>query len=190
MPRLAWTTRNCPIHQKMAGAKIACILENKDSRSTKGFILRLTFYLSICNIVYIVKIFKWMSNKCVFIFWLCAAQMCLNYAQTNIACSNFRYNISFTDPSFRRLVKIFPSVMISPLGFALGNIITSGNISPNLPHSRSINGKKQAQTAWIRISSVVRIDNNNTIKTNPLQTSSWLQYTLNLPFSILFLSFF
>lgn len=56
MPHLAWTTRNCPKYLKMAGAnngdeKIARILKNKNSRNTKGFICRLTFYWPISNIV-------------------------------------------------------------------------------------------------------------------------------------------
>ena len=65
---VAWTTRNRSKHWKMVGAEtsdeeIACILENKDSKNTERFILRLTFYGSICNIVYIIKISNWMSKN-------------------------------------------------------------------------------------------------------------------------------
>ena len=63
--------RHCLKHGKMLGAdngveEIARILENKDSRNT--LIPRLTFDHSIRNIVYIVKIFFWMSYKCAFIY--------------------------------------------------------------------------------------------------------------------------
>ena len=50
---------------------------------------------------------------------------------------DFRYNISFIDPPLGGFGEIFPSVMIFPLG----NIITSGNISPNPPRSGYINDK-------------------------------------------------
>ena len=80
MPRLARTTHKCPRHWKMAGAtleEITRIFENRESRNKKRFILRLKFHCSICNVVYIVKIFNSTSNKSVFIF--SAAQMSSNY---------------------------------------------------------------------------------------------------------------
>ena len=56
---------------------------------------------------------------------------------------NFWYNISFIDPPLGGFSEILPSVMIFPSGQSpSGNIITSGNISPNPPRSRSINDKK------------------------------------------------
>ena len=72
LPRLPWTICNCPKRWKIAGAddgdeEIARIFENENSRNPKWWISRLTFYPSIRIIVYIGKIFNWMSNKCVFI---------------------------------------------------------------------------------------------------------------------------
>ncbi len=52
---------------------------------------------------------------------------------------NFRYNISFINPSLGLFGEIFPSVMIF--------IITSGNILPNTPRSGSINDNKQL--SWL-----------------------------------------
>ena len=49
----------------------------------------------------------------------------------------FRFNISFIDPPLDGFDEIFPSVIIFPSG----NIISSANISPNLPRSGSINDK-------------------------------------------------
>ena len=60
----------------------------------------------------------------------------------NLEAFNFRYNISFIDPPLGGFGEILPSVMIFPSGQSpSGNIITSGNISPNPPRSRSINDK-------------------------------------------------
>ena len=47
----------------------------------------------------------------------------------------FRYNISFIDPMLGEFGEIYPSAMIFPEG----NIITSGNISPNPSRSVSVN---------------------------------------------------
>ena len=57
----------------------------------------------------------------------------------------FRYNISFIDPPLGVFDEIFPEVMIDDAKYFLwlspsGNI-TSGNISPNIPRSWSINDK-------------------------------------------------
>jgi hypothetical protein len=55
---------------------------------------------------------------------------------------NFQYNISFIDPPLGGFSEILPSVMIVPSGQSpSGNIITSGNISPNPPSGGSINDK-------------------------------------------------
>ena len=60
----------------------------------------------------------------------------------NLEAFNFRYNISFIDPPLGGFGEILPSVMIFPSGQSpSGNIITSCNISPNPPRSRSINDK-------------------------------------------------
>ena len=57
---------------------------------------------------------------------------------------NFRYNISFIDLPLGGFGEILPSVLIFPSGQSpSGNIITSGNISPNRPGSRSINDNSQ-----------------------------------------------
>ena len=52
--------------------------------------------------------------------------------------------LSFIDPPLGGFGEIFPEVMIFPEGFSprekpSGNIITSGNISPNPPSGKSIN---------------------------------------------------
>ena len=63
-------------------------------------------------------------------------------SQLGLEAFNFRYNISFIDPPLGGFGEILPSVMIFPSGQSpSGNIITSGNISPNPPRSRSINDK-------------------------------------------------
>ena len=48
---------------------------------------------------------------------------------SQLGAFNFRYNISFIDRPLEGFGEILPSVLI----------ITSGNISPNPPRSRSIN---------------------------------------------------
>jgi hypothetical protein len=66
----------------------------------------------------------------------------------NLEVFKFRYNISFIDPPLGGFGAILPSVMIFPSGQSpSGNIITSGNISPNPPRSRSINDKYTSSSA-------------------------------------------
>ena len=66
--------------------------------------------------------------------------VCVKFLILNLESFNFRYNISFIDPLLGGFGEILPSVLIFPSGQSpSGNIITSGNISPNPPRSRSIN---------------------------------------------------
>ena len=68
--------------------------------------------------------------------------VCVKFLILNLEAFNFRYNISFVDPPLGEFGEILPSVLIFPSGQSpSGNIITSGNISPNPPRSRSINDK-------------------------------------------------
>ena len=57
----------------------------------------------------------------------------------NLEAFTFRYNISFIDPPLGEFWEILPSVLIFPSGQSPSGNITSGNISPNPPRSRSIN---------------------------------------------------
>jgi hypothetical protein len=67
-------------------------------------------------------------------------KVCVKFLILNLEAFNFRYNISFIDPPLGGFGEILPSVMIFPSGQSpSGNIITSCNISPNPPRSRSIN---------------------------------------------------
>jgi hypothetical protein len=69
-------------------------------------------------------------------------KVCVKFLNLNLEAFNYRYNISFIDPPLGGFGEILPSVMIFPSGqSASGNIITSGNISPNPHRSRSINDK-------------------------------------------------
>ena len=69
-------------------------------------------------------------------------KVCVKFLILNIEAFNFRYNISFIDPPLGGFSEILPSVMIFPSGQSpSGNIITSGNISPNPPSGGSINDK-------------------------------------------------
>ena len=67
-------------------------------------------------------------------------KVCVKFLIFSLEAFNFRYNISFIDLERGGFGEILPSVMIFPSGQSpSGNIITSGNISPNPPRSRSIN---------------------------------------------------
>ena len=69
-------------------------------------------------------------------------KVCVKFLILNLEAFNFRYNISFIDPPLGGFGEILPSVMIFPSGQSpSGSIITSCNISPNPPRSRSINDK-------------------------------------------------
>ena len=83
-------------------------------------------------------------------------KVCVKFLIFNLEAFNFRYNISFIDPPLGGFGEILPSVMIFPSGQSpSGNIITSGNISPNPPRSRSINDKCSLLIDFASVTSVL-----------------------------------
>ena len=105
----------------------------------------------------------------------------LSFLILNLEAFNFRYNISFIDPPLGEFVEILPSVSIFPSGQSPpGNIITSGNISPNPPRSKSINDKYSPRLRLGEYSPIIVALRRIIVKCSICKYHNILKYDLRL----------